>query len=92
MLRAKQRFGKYVIERKLGEGGFAVVYQARDTIEGVRVALKIPYAHLVTDDSMEDFRHEVRLAAKLEHPNILPLKCALAMVYSTTCIWMRSWS
>lgn len=76
MLRAKQRFGKYIIERRLGEGGFAVVYQARDTIEGIRVALKIPYDHLVTDDSLDEFRHEVRLAAKLEHPNILPLKYA----------------
>jgi len=76
MLKSKQRFGKYVIERKLGEGGFAIVYQARDTIEGVRVALKIPYAHLVTDESLEDFRHEVRFAAQLEHPNILPLKYA----------------
>ena len=76
MLRAKQRLGKYVIQRKLGEGGFAVVYEARDTIEGLRVAVKIPFAHLVTDESMEDFRNEVRLAAKLDHPNILPLKCA----------------
>ena len=75
-LKARQRFGKYVIERKLGEGGFAVVYQARDTIEGIRVALKIPYAHLVTDESLETFRQEVRLAAKLEHPHIQPLKYA----------------
>jgi serine/threonine-protein kinase len=52
MLKAKQKLGKYIIERKLGEGGFAVVYQARDTIEGIRVALKIPYSHLVTDASM----------------------------------------
>jgi len=76
LLRARQKFGKYVIERKLAEGGFAMVYQARDTIEGIRVALKIPYAHLVTDEALEDFRHEVRVAAQMEHPNILPLKYA----------------
>ncbi len=76
MLRARQRLGKYVIERKLGEGGFAIVFQARDTIEGIRVALKVPYAHLMTKESLEDFRHEVRLAARLDHPNILPLKYA----------------
>lgn len=75
-LRARQRFGKYQIERKLGEGGFAVVYQARDTIEGVQVALKIPHAHLVDDDTLEAFRREVRLIARLDHPNILPLKTA----------------
>ena len=76
MLKSRIRFGKYVIEKKLGEGGFAVVYQARDTIEGIRVALKIPYPNLVTGASLETFRQEVRLAAKLEHPNIQPLKYA----------------
>ena len=76
MLRARQQFGKYVIERRLGEGGFAVVYQARDTIEGIRVALKVPYPHLLTGVAMEALRNEVRVAARLEHPNILPLKYA----------------
>ena len=75
-LRARQRFGKYVIERKIGEGGFAIVYQARDTIEGVRVALKMPYAHLVDTETLDYFRREVQIAAKLEHPHILPLKYA----------------
>ena len=75
-LKARQRFGKYIIERRLAEGGFATVYQAKDTIEGIRVALKIPYAHLLTDEMIEYFKQEVRLAARLEHPNILPLKYA----------------
>lgn len=75
-LRARQRLGKYVIERKLGEGGFAVVYQAKDTIEGVRVALKMPYAHTVNKETLDCFRREVQIAAKLEHPHILPLKYA----------------
>lgn len=75
-LRAKQKLGKYVIERKIDEGGFAVVYQARDEIEGIRVALKIPHLHLLTGAAMEDFRREVRLVAQLEHPNILPLRTA----------------
>ena len=76
MLKARQRFGKYVIEKRLGEGGFAIVFQARDTIEGIRVALKVPYRHLLNEQSIEQFRHEVRVAAQLEHPNILPLKYA----------------
>ena len=38
-LRRGQRLGKYRIERKIGDGGFATVYEATDTIEGVRVAL-----------------------------------------------------
>ena len=61
MFRVRQKIGKYQIERKLAEGGFAVVYEALDTIEGVRVALKTPYPHLVTDSLLKDFRHEVRL-------------------------------
>ena len=40
------------------------------------VALKIPYAHLITEESLDSFRREVRLVAKLEHPHIQPLKYA----------------
>jgi eukaryotic-like serine/threonine-protein kinase len=76
VLRARQKLGKYRIERRLGEGGFAYVYQAMDTIEGVRVALKIPRSELVTEKVLNEFRNEVRLTAKLDHPNILPLKDA----------------
>jgi serine/threonine-protein kinase len=68
--------GKYRIERRLGEGGFAVVYQAMDTIEGVRVALKVPHAENLNNLVLRDFRNEARLTAKLDHPNILPLKDA----------------
>lgn len=75
-LRARQRVGKYRIEGRLGTGGFAHVYEAMDTIEGVRVALKVPHAHFVTDDVLRDFKNEVRIVAKLDHPNILPLKDA----------------
>lgn len=75
-LRARQMLGKYRIEKRLSAGGFATVYQAMDTIEGVRVALKVPLAVHVTEEVLKDFRHEVRVAAKLEHPNILPLKDA----------------
>jgi serine/threonine protein kinase len=75
-LRTRQRFGKYVIERRIGEGGFATVYQARDTIEGIRIALKIPHTHLISGEALEMFRQEVRLAAGLDHPNNLPPKYA----------------
>ncbi|MEZ6066964.1 MAG: serine/threonine-protein kinase [Planctomycetaceae bacterium] len=75
-LRVRQLLGKYRIEKRLSEGGFATVYQAFDTIEGTHVALKIPHEKLVNDDVLKDFRTEVRLAGKLEHPNILSLKDA----------------
>lgn len=75
-LRVRQKVGKYRIERRLGAGGFANVYAAMDTIEGIRVALKVPHASVVDDSVLKDFRNEVRVAARLEHPNILPLRFA----------------
>ncbi len=75
-LRARQRLGKYRIERRLAQGGFAYVYQALDTIEGVRVALKMPHQYNVTASMLDTFQREARLVAKLDHPNILPLKDA----------------
>lgn len=75
-IRARQQLGKYRIERKIGEGGFATVYAATDTIEGIRVAIKIPHEHYVSDELLENFRQEVRVAAKLDHPHVLALKDA----------------
>lgn len=75
-LRTRQKFDKYRIEGRLGEGGFATVYQAMDTIEGVRVALKIPTARALEDGGLKAVLREVRIVARLEHPNILPLKTA----------------
>ena len=76
VFRSKQRLGKYRIERRLADGGFAAVYQALDTIEGIRVALKIPHTAVMDPDVLDDFRKEVRLTARLDHPHILPLKNA----------------
>ena len=76
MLKVRQRLGKYRIQKRLADGGFASVYKAMDTIEGINVALKIPHSYLIDDGVLTDFRHEVRLAARLDHVNILPLKNA----------------
>lgn len=75
-LRPRQRIGKYKIERQIGSGGFAQVYAALDMIEGIRVALKVPFEHLVDEEMLDLFRQEVRLVARLDHPNILQLKNA----------------
>ncbi len=75
-LRVRQRLGKYRIDRRLAEGGFATVYKAYDTIAGIPVALKLPHAGLVTKETLDAFRKEVRLTAGLDHPNILPVKDA----------------
>jgi hypothetical protein len=76
MLKARDTLGKYRIIGRVGKGGFATVYRAYDTIEGVRVALKIPHSHLVDKETLNDFRSEVRITAGLDHPNILPMKTA----------------
>jgi len=76
VLRVRQNLGKYYIEKKLAEGGSAVVYQALDRIEGIRIALKVPHSEQVNAEFLEDFRKEVRLTASLDHVNILPLKYA----------------
>lgn len=75
-VRVRQRLGKYRIDRRLAEGGFATVYKAYDTIAGVPVALKLPHPGIMTKDALDVFRKEVRLTAALDHPNILPVKDA----------------
>lgn len=75
--RAGMRLDKYRLVRRLGEGGFAVVFQAHDTIEDRSVALKLP--DLSTESlhqSLDDVKREVRIMAGLTHPNVLPLKDA----------------
>lgn len=69
MLRARQRLGKYKILGRLSEGPMADVYRAFDTIHRQKVALKIPKAGDLVSD--EDYLHEVQVAVKLRHPNIL---------------------
>ncbi len=76
VLGPRKKLDKYRIVKRIATGPFAAVYEAQDTIEGTRVALKIPHPHLTDEQFLEDFRREVRLAARLDHPNILPLKNA----------------
>jgi serine/threonine-protein kinase len=76
VLRPGQKIGKYKLRARLANGPYATVFRALDTLEGVNVALKIPHKGLVTKESLDDFSREVRLAAKLDHPNILGLKTA----------------
>ena len=69
MLRTRQLIGKYRILGRIASGPLADVYRAFDTIHKTRVALKIPKSG---EHSGEDeFLHEVQVAARLQHPNIL---------------------
>ena len=76
-LRARTMLGKYRIRRKVGSGGFATVYEAYDTVEGIPVALKVPHADQLDGDALSLIHKEVRLTARLDHDNILPLRNAM---------------
>ena len=75
-LRARSRVGKYRVQGLISEGGFARVYRAHDTIEDLPVALKVPSEHPLSKESLHDLQREIRLNARLEHPNILPIRNA----------------
>lgn len=76
-LKPRRRLGKYTIRRRIGTGAFATVYEAYDTIEGIRVALKIPHPEQLEKGSLDLIHREVRLTARLDHENILSLRNAM---------------
>ncbi len=66
--------GQYRIVRLLGRGGMGAVYLARDVALERLVAIKVlPRAAETDPESRERFRREARTAARLAHPNIVPL-------------------
>ena len=65
--------GRYTLERELGRGGMSIVYLARDIRNQRRVALKLLRPDLGMALGPERFLQEIKLAAGLTHPHILPL-------------------
>ncbi len=66
--------GRYRIERRLGAGGMASVFLARDDELGRAVAVKLLAEHLTYDEGTRArFVREARLAAALAHPNIVTI-------------------
>jgi serine/threonine-protein kinase len=64
---------RYRIERELGRGGMATVYLAHDVRHDRAVALKVLNQQLAALLGAERFLQEIRVTARLRHPNILPL-------------------
>jgi WD40 repeat protein len=64
---------RYAIERELGSGGMATVYLARDLRHERLVALKVLRPELATALGPDRFLREIKFAARLQHPHILPL-------------------
>jgi serine/threonine protein kinase len=64
--------GRYQLREKLGSGGMATVYLADDPRLGREVALKLLAENIADDpDARRRFEREARLAAKLDHPNVV---------------------
>jgi serine/threonine protein kinase len=66
--------GDYAIDKELGRGGMAVVYRGVERALERVVALKVvPPESANAGQAAERFRREARLAASLDHPNIIPV-------------------
>jgi non-specific serine/threonine protein kinase len=64
---------RYVVERSIGTGGMAEVFAAHDVRHDRMVAIKIVRQDRSTTDLDDRFEREVRIAARLQHPHIVPL-------------------
>jgi tRNA A-37 threonylcarbamoyl transferase component Bud32 len=64
---------RYAIEREIGRGGMATVYQAEDLKHQRKVAVKVLRPELSALLGGERFLAEIRVTAGLQHPHVLPL-------------------
>ena len=71
LLLTGQLLGHYQIVRSLGKGGMGAVYEADDLETGRRVALKVLSHSLDSPEARKRFLREGRLAASINHPNIV---------------------
>ncbi len=67
---------QYRLERELGGGGMSRVFLAEETALGRKVVIKLLPPELAAVLSADRFQREVRLAAALQHPHIVPLLAA----------------
>jgi eukaryotic-like serine/threonine-protein kinase len=66
--------GRYSLERELGRGGMGVVYLAREVRLDRLVAIKVLPPSMAAKPALrERFLREARTAAKLSHPNVIPI-------------------
>ncbi len=64
---------RYAIEREIGAGGMATVYLAKDLRHGRPVAIKVVRPELSGPGGIARFLREIEMAARLQHPHILPV-------------------
>ncbi len=64
---------RYQVEREIGRGGMATVFLAQDLKHHRPVALKVLHPHLAVNLGPDRFLREIQIAARLQHPHIVPL-------------------
>lgn len=80
LARGERLCGRYTLFAKIGVGGHAEVWRARDSERGIEVALKILRPDIgATDDAWAVLEHEYVVTSRLDHPGILkvhaPVRC-----------------
>lgn len=69
-----KRIGNYRIDKFLGQGGMAAVYQATDTRLNRQVAIKLMHSHLAAQPAFQArFLQEADAISRLNHPNIIKI-------------------
>jgi len=66
----------YTLQRELGGGGMSRVFMADDTALGRSVVVKVLPPEMASGVSIERFKREISVAARLQHPHIVPLLSA----------------
>ncbi len=64
---------RYLVDREIGRGGMATVYLAHDTRHDRQVAIKVLHPELAAGLGPDRFLREIKVAARLNHPHIVPL-------------------
>jgi len=64
---------RYRLEDEIGSGAMATVFRARDLRHHRDVAVKVMHPELASQLGAERFLHEIRIAANLAHPHIVPV-------------------
>ena len=64
--------GQFAVQRRLGRGGWATVYEAEQTTMDRQVAIKVLHRELLAEqEAVQRFFMEAKSASRLDHPNIL---------------------
>jgi serine/threonine protein kinase len=73
LLTPGQKIFEYEVVRQLGQGGFAAVFEAVDKLLNRQVAIKQLLPNKIGERAVKRFIQEARVAAALEHPNIITI-------------------